>query len=101
MINKNEYHKQYYLKNKDRMKETHKQWVENNAEHVKKYRKEYYREYHRRKSARKKLIDRILAINLCLIEAQMTHNTLEIKLWKNLLDRAINEGLNQTPKTNI
>jgi len=97
MANK-EYMKQYYLDNKDRMRETNKQWIENNIEKVREYRRDYYREYHRKKSRRKKLIDKILVVNLCLIEAQMSGNLEEIRLWKNMLDKAIEEGLSQTNK---
>jgi hypothetical protein len=99
----NEYYKEYYLKNKDRMRETLKVWKENNKEHLKEYRREYYREYNRRKVRTKKFIDRILAINLCLVESRLEQNWEDVELYTKLIKKALEEELKlrEKDKSNI
>lgn len=41
-----EYHKQYYLKNKEKMIERMKKFNEDNKERLKEYQKEYHKKYY-------------------------------------------------------
>jgi hypothetical protein len=42
LVSKKESDRKYYLKNKDKIKATVKEWCENNKEHIKKYRREHF-----------------------------------------------------------
>ena len=88
-----EYMRVYYKNNKERMKELNQIWKDNNAEHLKEYRREYYREYNRKKRERKKHVDKILAINMCLVEAFLNKDYDEVNLFRAELVKSINEAL--------
>ena len=87
------YFKEYYLKNKERMRETLNIWKDNNKEHLTEYRREYYRNYNRLKSRRKKVVDKMLAINLCIVEARLNGDWDDVTTFTNIFKKAIEEEL--------